>query len=152
LRWQLLAHEFLKEGIALVVLCDVLQSQALQGLRPGAFLEKVSEHRVRAPGAYTRPLFSSTQAHFVGYVVCNISPQSIRRWATGRSDQNGLGCAEKWTSVSPCRAQREVEAGLDVGALGQFVEQRLDLLLGEVGRALQLALDVAAPVEFESKV
>ena len=30
-------------------------------------------------------------------------PQSIRQGDTGRCDENGLGSAEKWTIVSPCR-------------------------------------------------
>jgi hypothetical protein len=30
-----------------------------------------------------------------------ISPQSIRQGDTGRCDQNGLGRAEQWTSLSP---------------------------------------------------
>jgi len=42
-------------------------------------------------GASTRPLFGSTQAHFVGYVGCVNFPQSIRQGDTGRCDQNGLG-------------------------------------------------------------
>jgi hypothetical protein len=45
----------------------------------------------RPAGAYTRPPFGSTYAHFVGYVGCMISPQSIRQGDTGRCDQNGLG-------------------------------------------------------------
>ena len=60
----------------------------------------------RRPGAHTRPVFGSTEAHFVGYVRCMIFPQSIRQGDTGRCDQNGLSCAEKWTSVSPCRGRQ----------------------------------------------
>jgi len=45
-------------------------------------------------GAYTRPLFGSMLAHFVGYVGCMSSPQSIRRRDTGRCDQNSLGHGE----------------------------------------------------------
>jgi hypothetical protein len=52
-------------------------------------------------GAYTRPLIGSTKAHFVGCVGCMIVPQSIRHGDTGRCDQNGLGRAETYTSVSP---------------------------------------------------
>ena len=41
--------------------------------------------------AYNRPYFGSTSAHFVRYLGCMISPQSIRPGDTGRCDQNGLG-------------------------------------------------------------
>ena len=57
--------------------------------------------RVAVAGAYTRPLFSSTLAYYVGYAGCMISPQSIRQGDTGRCELKGLGGAEKWTSVSP---------------------------------------------------
>jgi hypothetical protein len=43
----------------------------------------------RKAGAYTPPLFGSTQAHFMGYVGCMKFPQSIRQGDTGRCDQNG---------------------------------------------------------------
>jgi len=46
-----------------------------------------------------------------------ILPQSIRQGDTGRCDQNGLGGAEKWTSVSPCR-QRGGVGGARVGQRG----------------------------------
>ena len=46
---------------------------------------------VLSSGAYTRPLFGSTSAHFVGYVGCMSFPESIRQGDTGRCDQNGLG-------------------------------------------------------------
>ena len=49
-----------------------------------------SEHSLAA-GAYTRPLFGSTLAHFVGYRGGMIFPRSIRQGDTGRYDQNGLG-------------------------------------------------------------
>ena len=42
-----------------------------------------------------------------------ISPQSSRQGDTGRCDQNGLGCAEKWTSVPPCLGVRGEEDGVD---------------------------------------
>jgi len=42
-------------------------------------------------GAYTRPLFRSTLAHFVGYVGCMNFPQFIRQGDKGGCDQNGLG-------------------------------------------------------------
>jgi hypothetical protein len=44
-----------------------------------------------AAGPYTRPLFGSTYAHFVGYVGCMVFPLSIRQRDTGRCDQSGLG-------------------------------------------------------------
>ena len=40
--------------------------------------------------AYTRPLFGSTSAHFVGYVGCMIFPQSISQGDRERCDQHGL--------------------------------------------------------------
>jgi hypothetical protein len=42
-------------------------------------------------GAYTRPLYSSTPAYFVGYAGYMIFPQSIRQGNMGRCNQNGLG-------------------------------------------------------------
>jgi hypothetical protein len=47
--------------------------------------------RVSKAGAYTRPLFGSTQVQFIGYVGCRNFPQSIRQRDTWRCDQNGLG-------------------------------------------------------------
>ena len=44
----------------------------------------------RQAGTHTRPLFGSSYAHFVDYVGCMISPQSIRQGDTGRCDPNGL--------------------------------------------------------------
>jgi len=52
---------------------------------------KVAVVLVLDAGAYTRPLFGSTLAHFVGFVGCMIFPQSIRQGDKGRCDQNGLG-------------------------------------------------------------
>jgi hypothetical protein len=62
-------------------------------LREAKADRKESERDVRAAeaGAYTRPHFGSTQAHFVGYVGCMIFPKSIRQGDTGRFDQNGSG-------------------------------------------------------------
>ena len=40
-------------------------------------------------GAYTRPLFGSTSAHFVRYVGGMIVPQSVRQGDPTRRDQNG---------------------------------------------------------------
>ena len=34
-------------------------------------------------GAYTHPLFGSTEAHFVEYVGCIIFPQSMKTWGHG---------------------------------------------------------------------
>jgi flagellar capping protein FliD len=42
-------------------------------------------------GAYIRPHFGSTSAHFMGYVGSMISPGSIRQGDTRRCDENGLG-------------------------------------------------------------
>jgi hypothetical protein len=53
--------------------------------------EHAHEENGQEPGAYTRPRFGSTQAHFFGYVGCMVLPQSIRQRGTGRFDQNGLG-------------------------------------------------------------
>ena len=49
----------------------------------------VHTYGARAAGGYTRPLYGSIQAYFVGHVGCMIPPQSIRQGDTVRCDQNG---------------------------------------------------------------
>jgi hypothetical protein len=71
-------------------------------------------------GAYTHPHFGSPSAYFVGYVGYMISPQSIRQGDTGRCDQNGLGGAEEWTSVSPCL---QVAVDADVAPVPDLLRQ-----------------------------
>jgi hypothetical protein len=58
---------------------------------PGGFALDATLVVVLPAGAYTRPFFGSTYAHFVEYVGCMNLPQSIRHGDTGRCDQNGLG-------------------------------------------------------------
>ena len=56
-----------------------------------------------------------------------IFPQSIRQGDTGRRDQNGFGCAEQCTSVSPW-----LEAA-DPAALAALTGAALRLLLPAAG-------------------
>jgi hypothetical protein len=51
--------------------------------------EAEAEAAAAEAGAYTRPLFGSTQAHFVGYVESMNFPQSIRQGDTVSCDRNG---------------------------------------------------------------
>jgi len=89
-----LAHERVLELLKLS--SNVNECKPLPGGRrlPGLGLRLATSSvllAVQRPGAYTRPLFGSTYAHFVEYVGCMILPQSIKQGVTGRCDQNGLG-------------------------------------------------------------
>jgi hypothetical protein len=68
-----------------------------------------------------------------------VFPQSIRQGDSGMCDQNGLGCAEKWTSVSPCLAAEAPHTAVEVARLAS-----------EPAEAQTLR--VVAQVEFESNV
>jgi len=74
-------------------ICQALRHGMVRGAALGAASPR--------PHVQGRGLHSSTFRLNVGYVGCMISPLSIRQGDAGRCDQNGLGCAEKWTSASP---------------------------------------------------
>ena len=86
----------------------------------------------RVAGASTRPLSGSTQALFVGYVGCMISPHPIRQGEMGCCDQDGLGRAETWTSVSPWQGVTFGEAGGADADAGRVVKIVLSIDMVEV--------------------
>ena len=94
-----------------------------------------------------------------------ISPQSIRQGEAGGCDQNGLGIAEKWTSVSPClhgarraaaarrRRCRRRRQRLHIIRVHQRQHRRHGTrTLRAVTAVVSEALAVAAQVEFESNI
>jgi hypothetical protein len=73
-----------------------------------------------------------------------ILSHSIRQGDMGRCDQNGLGCAEKWMSVSPCPPSA---AGMAVNPL----DSRSSSTTRPFAPTVIPSHVVAAHVDFESR-
>jgi len=66
----------------------VIVQALLKTVPPIDLIVRLKAMGLSEAGVYTRPLFSSKKAHFVGYVGCMVFPQSITQRDTGRCDQN----------------------------------------------------------------